>query len=128
MVIDSDEYVLKDSDWEVLSSTLNKSIFDRDKGQHNVYAINLQTLWKRELFLPYPQIRYMPNEINYYENRHYYYRDRLFNKNNFPHIEDHTSNIIQGLKIGHNHLRSKDHEKRISLSNIGGKFRRFSFS
>lgn len=112
IIIDSDEYILEDSNWEIFRSNLNKIIFDRDKCTHNVYAINLQTLGKGNEFLAYPRIWYKPEEMEYYGNKHYFYRNRILNKQNVPHIGDHSPNLIQGIKLGHDHLlRSEDHMK-----------------
>ena len=110
LIIDSDEFVLEDADWDAFRDNLNKVIFDRDKCKHNVYAINLQTVGKSDDYIVYPRIWHNPGEMEYYGNRHYYFRSKNLEKTNVAHIGDHSLNIIQGIKLGHDHkLRSKEH-------------------
>ena len=110
LIIDSDEFVLEDANWELFRNSLNRIVFDRDGCKHNVCSINLQTVGKAEEFMAYPRIWYKPNEMEYYGNRHYFYRNKVPNKTNVPHMGDHTNNIVQGIKLGHDHnLRSRDH-------------------
>jgi len=110
LIIDSDEFVLNDADWKMFRHNLRRLIFDRDKSTHNVYAIKVQNVSKDNEFLAYPRIWYKPAEMEYYGDRHYYYRNKDPLVKNIPHQGDHSLNVIEGITIGHNHfLRHQYH-------------------
>ena len=44
LIIDSDEFVLNNADWNIFRRNLKRTIFDRDKSKHNIYALNVQTV------------------------------------------------------------------------------------
>jgi hypothetical protein len=110
LIIDSDEFVLDNSDWKVFHDNLTKIIVDRDKSTKNVYAIEVQITGKSHGFLAYPRIWYKPGEMEYYGGRHYYFRNKDSLIQNPPHQADHSLNLIKGIKLGHDHcLRDQSH-------------------
>lgn len=111
LIIDSDEYALNPESWNKFHYNLYSLIFGRDSTNYNVYSINLQWLGKSAEFLAYPRVWYKPEEIEYYGNRHYYYRNKNPLKIVVPHQADHSGNLIEGLNFGHNYeLRSDSHQ------------------
>jgi hypothetical protein len=110
LIIDSDEFVLNNSDWKMFRDNLNKIIVGRDKSAQNIYAIKVQTVGKSHEFLAYPRIWYKPAEMEYYGGRHYYFRNKDPLIKNAPHQADHSLNVIKGIELGHDHyLRSEYH-------------------
>jgi hypothetical protein len=111
LIIDSDEYVLNPENWNKFHNNLKSLILGRDMDKYNVYAINLQTLGKSKEFLAYSRVRHKPDEMEYYGNRHYYFRNKNPLKLIVPHQADHSGNLIEGIDLGHNHeLRSDSHQ------------------
>ena len=109
LIIDSDEFVLDNANWEMFRHNLQRIIFKRDKSRHNVYAIKIQTIDKNRS-LSYPRIWYKPAEMEYYGGKHYYYRNKDPKIQNVPHQGDHSLNTIEGIELGHdNSLRSQCH-------------------
>jgi hypothetical protein len=112
LIIDSDEFILNNPNWDLFRHNLKRIIFDRDKCSHNVYAVRVQTSVKDGKFLPYPRIWYKPGDMEYYGGRHYFYKNKDPLVINVPHQGDHSLNIIEGVELGHNHfLRSEIHMK-----------------
>jgi len=114
LIIDSDEYVLEDiSNFQVFKEMLTRIIIQRDKGSKNVYAIPIRQ--PNGTYLAYPRVWYRPEEMEYYDGRHYFFRNKYpvghpLHKENLPHQANHSVNTINGLLLGHNHeLRSKEH-------------------
>lgn len=112
LIIDSDEFILNNADWDLFRNNLKRIIFDRDKCLHNIYAVRLQTNANDGKFLPYPRIWYRPGDMEYHGGRHYFYRNKNLLVINIPHQGDHSLNTIEGVELGHNHLlRSESHMK-----------------
>ena len=112
LIIDSDEFVLDNADWKMFRYNLRRVVFDRDRCASNVYAIQLQSVDKSYGFLACPRLWYKPAEMEYYGGRHYFFRNKDPAKINVPHQGDHSLNIIEGIKIGHDHsLRDGSHLK-----------------
>ena len=111
LIIDSDEYVLNPQSWYRFHYNLTSLIFGRDRAKYNVYAINLQSLGESKEFFAYPRVWYKPDDMEYYGNRHYYFRNKNPLKFIVPHQGDHSENLIEGIDLGHNHeLRSDSHQ------------------
>jgi SAM-dependent methyltransferase len=111
LIIDSDEFVLENSNWDEFYYNLKARIFERDTGQRNVYAIMLQSA-NSSVFLAYPRVWYKPSDMTYYGGKHYLFRNKDLNISNFPHQADHSLNLIEGIILGHDHkLRSNEHNE-----------------
>jgi hypothetical protein len=110
LIIDSDEYVLENADWKTFKENLKTMIVDRDKCSRNVYAVDLQINSNNDKFLSYPRIWYKPYEMEYYGDKHYYFRNKYGLKDNLSHQADHSVNTIKGIRLGHDHtLRTKNY-------------------
>lgn len=113
LIIDSDEYIIvedefHDVSWGVFRESLYRKIIQRDKETHNVYSVMFQH--NPTTLMPYPRVWYKPGEMEYYDGRHYFFRNRLGNRIALQHQANHQPNLIEGITIGHdNLLRSKDH-------------------
>jgi hypothetical protein len=110
LIIDSDEFVLENAEWSTFKENLKTMIVDRDKCTRNVYAVDLQINHSKDEFLAFPRIWYKPDEMEYYGEKHYYFRNKNGLKNNLSHQADHSVNVIKGIRLGHDHtLRTKKH-------------------
>jgi hypothetical protein len=111
---DSDEYVLEDiSNFQVFKEMLTRIIIQRDKGSKNVYAVPIRQ--PNGTYIAYPRVWYRPEEMEYYDGRHYFFRnkypkDHKLYKENLPHQANHSVNTINGILLGHDHiLRTPEH-------------------
>jgi hypothetical protein len=95
LIIDSDEFVLNNADWNIFRRNHKRTIFDRDKSKHNIYALKVQTVGKSHELLAYPRTWYKPAEMEYYGGQHYYFRNKDPLINNVPHQGNHSLNVIE---------------------------------
>jgi hypothetical protein len=112
LIIDSDEFVLRDHNWELFRHNSEAVIFDRDFCTYNVYSVMLQSLDNCYEFAPYPRVWYNPAQMEYFAGRHYCFRKKKTKETSIPT----QYKIIEGIEIGHDHsLRSEHHLKGRSM-------------
>jgi hypothetical protein len=75
LIIDSDEFVLENSNWDEFYYNLKARIYERDKCQRNVYAIMLQGS-NSSVSVAYPRIWYKPYDMTYYGGKHYFFKNK----------------------------------------------------
>lgn len=111
LIIDSDEYVLPNADWDLFKK--NCDIITKAYPSENFFGVNFRYTpddYKREEFSPYPRLWARPGECSYYKT-HCIFQG----KNGGPLRSSAKAPRIEGIKLAMgDNLRSNEYLKSVS--------------